>query len=120
MLCVALDGSGNLIKATNTDVIGVIWTPEGRKDPGDGTTAFKDIIGGKKYTVFCGVCEFVEAEVGTSPALAVGDLLYSTALGDVVTTGVAGDHYVGAMIADQAGTPGGSRLVIDIGRLPVA
>lgn len=116
MLCVALDASGNLVAAAATTAIGVIWTPEGRKDPADGTTTFKDVIGGKKYTVITGTAEFVEAEVGTSPALSAGDFVHAAAAGDVSTSGGAGAIHIGMVIADQASTPNGSRLVVDVGR----
>lgn len=114
MLCVTLDGSGELIVAAAATAIGVIWTREGRKDPGDGTTTFKNVIGGKKYTVFTGTVEFVEAEVGSSPALSVGDKVWAKANGDVGTSAVAGDRFIGWVVADREGN--GSRLVVDVGR----
>jgi len=117
MLCVALNAAGEIILATNNDVIGVIWTPEGRKTPATGS-AHKNVIGGRKYTVFSRA-EFVESEVGSSPTLTNGDLIYATALGDVLIVGMAvGDQFVGYVAADLNGT--GSRLVVDIGLLPAA
>ena len=100
MLCVALDASGQLIAATNNDVIGVIWTPEGRKSS---VAGYKNVIGGQ----------------GTSPALTTGDLIYATAAGDVLDTGMTtGDVFVGFVAADV--NDNGLRLVVDIGLLPAA
>jgi len=116
MLCVALDASGQLILATNNDVVGVIWTPEGRKVAADGS--HKDVIGDRKYTVFTRA-EFVEVDTAASPALTAGDKIYATASGDVLDTGMTtGDVFVGAVIADA--NDAGGRLLIDIGLLPAA
>jgi hypothetical protein len=116
MLCVALDASGQLILATNDDVVGVIWTPEGRKVAAD--DSHKDVIGDRKYTVFTRA-EFVEVDTAASPALTAGDKIYATANGDVLDTGMTtGDVFVGAVIADA--NDAGGRLLIDIGLLPAA
>ncbi len=117
MLCVALDASGQLIKATNDDVVGVIWTPEGRETPASGS-AHKNVIGDRKYTVFTRA-EFVEIDTAASPALSAGDLIYATTLGDVLDTGMAtGDVFVGMVVADA--NDAGGRLIVDIGLLPAA
>lgn len=114
MLCVQFDGSGDLIvSAAGDNCDGVIWTKEGRKDL---TVANPDneVIGGKKYTMFT-FCELVEAEVGSSPALSEGDVLYATADGEVLASAsaTAGDIYVGTVMA------GGSRLLINVNGRPV-
>lgn len=110
MLCVAFDASGNLIASSAGTGVGVIWTKEGRKS---GVTGDNEVIGGRKYTVFT-FAELVEAEIGSSPALSAGDPIYATALGDVTTTGVAGDIYIGQVLED------GSRLLINVNGQPVA
>ena len=110
MLCVDLDANGDLIVSSAGDnVIGVIWTKEGRKV----VTDDGDVIAGRKYTVFTN-CELVEAEIGASPALSEGDKIYATALGDVVTTGATGDVFIGTVLN------GGSRLAINVNGRPVA
>lgn len=116
MLCVALDASGQLIAANNDDVIGVIWTPEGRKTASD--DSHKDVIGDRKYTVFTRA-EFVEVDTAASPALTAGDLIYATASGDVLDTGMTtGDVFVGMVVADA--NDAGGRLIVDIDLLPPA
>lgn len=114
MLCVQFDASGNLIvSAAGDNCEGVIWTAEGRKTSVPVLAADKEVIGGRKYTVFKSA-EFVEAETASGPALAAGDVLYATAAGDVTTTPALGDIYVGTVFA------GGSRLLINVNGRPVA
>ena len=106
MLCVVLDGSGDLIVSSAGSGMGVIWTKEGRKS-GTVTNPDNEVIGGRKYTVFTNVLA-VEAEVGSSPALSEGDDVYATNGGDVTTSGATGDIYIGSVLA------GGSVLVINV------
>lgn len=110
MLCVAIDGNGELALSAAGTGDGVIWTKEGRKALADGTE--NEVIGGKKYTVFT-FAEFVEAEIGASPALSAGDRLYATASGDVTLTPAAGDIYIGHVDSS------GSRLVVNVNGQPV-
>lgn len=112
MLSVALDGNGDLIASGIADSIGVIWTPEGRHNFTATAATYKNVIGGKKYTVFQRA-EFVEANVGTSPALASGNKVYATTAGDVLTTGAVGARFLGFVSND-------GRLIIDVGLLPNA
>ena len=113
MLCVAFDANGELDLATKDDCDGLIWTPEGKKDPD--AANYKLAIGGRKYTMFKR-CELVEAEIGTSPALVEGDKVYAFEGGDVVTTDTAGQGniYIGQVVKN------GSRIVVDVnGKLPL-
>lgn len=112
MLCVQFDASGELVaSAAGDNCDGVIWTKEGRKPLSDGSE--NEVIGGKKYTVFT-FAEFVEAEIGSSPALSAGDALYATASGDVKASGTAaaGDIYIGTVLND------GSRLLVNVNGRP--
>lgn len=109
MLCVALNSSGELIAtASVSDCIGVIHTTEGRKVSDDGTT-YKQVKGGKKYTVIRRG-EFVEAGVGSSPALSEGDKVWAQASGDVDVTATPG---VGSIFIGWV-MKGGNRLVVDV------
>lgn len=112
MLCVDLDSSGELIVSSAGDnVVGVIWTLEGRKAD---VTDNNKVIAGRKYTVFT-FAELVEVTEGnTSPALSAGDKIYATALGDIVTTGAAGDVFIGSVLND------GDRLLVNVNGRPVA
>ena len=113
MLCVQFDANGDIVAAAAGDNCdGIIWTKEGRIEAtgvDDG-----DVIGGRKYTVFTN-CELVEAEIGSSPALAEGDAVYATASGDVTLSPSTGDIYIGTVLN------GGSRMIVNVnGRPPAA
>lgn len=110
MMCVTLDAAGTFVASTAGNCDGVIWTREGRMT---GVATNNEVIGLRKYTVFCRA-EFVEAEIGTSPALSAGDDLFATAAGDVTTSPATGDIYVGTVMV------GGSRLVINVMGRPVS
>lgn len=107
MYCVTVNASGLLVAAAIGDCIGVIKTDEGRKPDVAGN---KNIIGGRKYTVFSRA-ELVEADIG-SPALAAGDKVFVDTAGAVTTTGAVGARCLG-FIDDT-----GKRLVLDVGLLP--
>lgn len=113
MLAVTLDSSGEIVLASATDCMGVIWTPEGRRST-DAGTAEKQVIGGRKYTVFQ-QCELVEAGVGASPALSVGDEIWSEASGDVDVTATpgVGSIWIGQVLADGDGN--GERIYVNVG-----
>lgn len=102
LLCVALDGSGELVLSDGTDVAGVIWTREGKRKPD--ATNYKQVIGGKTYTVFH-TAEIVEMQTGASTPSA-GDALYGAAAGDVTTTPGAGAIFLGWIDAT------GERLIL--------
>lgn len=110
LLNVAFDASGDLVAAAATNVVGVIWTKEGRKPLSDGSD--NEVIGGRKYTVFT-YAELVEAETAATPALVAGDLLYGAAAATVTDTPGAGAIFVGAVLG------GGSRVLININGQPV-
>lgn len=113
MLTVTLDGSGELVVGTLVDVVGVIWTPEGRKATVGGVTE-KDVIGGRKYTVFTRAL-FADVDLDASPAIGVGDEVWATAAGDVLVTGEAtGAIWIGQRLADVNAVAG--MLLVDINR----
>ena len=110
MLCVQFDGSGDLILAVAGDnYSGVIKTNEGRKDLGLATD--KQVIGGRKYTVFTNA-EFTEVDVAASPSMSAGDVFYATAAGDIIIEASAaiGDQYVGTIV--------GGRFLVAVGARP--
>ena len=112
MLCVQFDGSGDLILAAAGDnFIGVIKTNEGRKDLGLATD--KEVIGGRKYTVFTNA-EFTEVDIAASPTMAAGAVFYATALGDLIIEASATllDRYVGTVV--------GGRFLVHVGARPSA
>ena len=104
MLCVDLNGSGEIIASELGTGMGVIYTKEGRKPLSDGTE--NKVIGGKKYTVLT-FAELVEAE-GSTPTLSAGDNLYAGASGIVDITPAVGDIYVGTVLK------GGSRIIVNV------
>lgn len=115
LLCVTVDTNGELVVGTATNCDGVIWTQEGRTLDTRYTTAaaVKNIIGGKMYTVFQDV-EIADAELAAaSPALTLGDRLFSTAAGDVVVAAV-GAVYIGVVMTNQQ-VPGGLKVVCRVG-----
>ena len=106
LLCVTFDGSGDIIVAAATTAMGIIWTPEGKKDK---TAAnYKDVVGGNVYTVFM-QCELDEAGTGTSPALSAGDNIFAAAAGDVTTAGAAGTKWIGMVLGS------GERAIVNVG-----
>lgn len=107
LLCVAFDGSGELVLSDGTDVAGVIWTRESKTNAD--IANFKQVVGGRVYTVFSRA-EFVEMEQGDNPG--AGTALYGAAAGDVGATGV-GLVFVG-WVDDS-----GSRLILAVNALPV-
>ena len=118
LLCVTFDTNGDLVLAAAATARGVIWTPEGRRDP---TVAnYKQVQGGKMYTVFTWAV-IQEMEDGTSPTMGLGDAVYAAASGDVVVTsgGVAGAGagamYIGQILNDET-VPGGTglRLILNV------
>lgn len=107
LLCVTVDGNGELVASAADDCDGVILTTEGKNDPDH--ASYNLVSGGRVYTVFRR-CEIVDIEDGASPALAAGDLVWAAAAGDVDTTGAAGATFVGYVVADARGP----RLVVDV------
>jgi len=108
MLCVQFDANGDLVVAAAGDNCdGIIWTKEGRRDVNNDNL----VIGARKYTVFTN-CELVEAEIGSSPALSEGDVIYATAAGDVTLSPATGDIYIGTVLN------GGSRIIVNVNGRP--
>lgn len=109
-LSVSLDANGELVVGTATDVDGFIVSSEGQDADASGN---KDVIGGRVYTVFF-QCEIVEASTFTAPTVSAGDTLWAEAAGDIVTTGSAGDIFIGTVLS------GGERVVINVNGKPVS
>jgi hypothetical protein len=100
-LNVSIDASGTLAVGTAADVAGFIVTSEGQDAD---AAANKDVIGGRVYTVFF-QCEIVEASTFTAPTVSAGD---------VGTTGVAGNIYMGTVLDS------GERVLINMHSRPVS
>ena len=118
LLCVDIDGNGELIvNAAVGTAKGVIYTPEGRKDPDQAN--FKEAIGGKVYTVLT-FGEIQEMAGATSPAFSAGDPVYAAANGDVTNASAAGAVYIGHIVPDDT-VPGGAglKLVLNVNGAPV-
>ncbi len=113
MLCVNLDAAGLLVASAADVAKGVIWTPEGKSDAG--VANFNVALAGSTMTVFINA-EFTGEFV--SPTLAVGDEVWSAALGDVVDAdpGIGG-QLIGFMAASAEGDP---RFVLNLGAISTA
>lgn len=115
LLCVEIDANGELILATGPDCAGVIDVTEGRGPQAVDLANFRQVIGGKFYTVFKrGVIQ----EIGDG-TVAAGDDLYadSGAAGNirVGAAGGAGDSYVGTVLPDPTVAGGGGlKLELDV------
>jgi hypothetical protein len=88
LLCVAVDGNGELVLSDGTDVAGVIWTPESRRESSTDLANFRQVIGGKVYTVFTWA-EIQELAAGDDPTFGAGDQVYGDAAG---AAAVGGEH----------------------------
>lgn len=116
-LCVTIDAAGDLIVASATNALGVIWVPEGRKDS---SKANYKQVQDRQYTVFRRAT-FQEAEIGSSPTLTSGNKVYAAAAGDVVAgdsmpTGAGvGAVFIGWVLPDPTVAGGaGLKLVLDV------
>lgn len=114
LLCVQVDTNGELVNAGAANCDGFIWTQEGRTLDVryNDAAAIKNIIGGKMYTVWQNV-EVAEIEIGTSPAITIGDRVFATAGGDVVVAAV-GAVYIGVCLTNE-NIPSGLKLVCRVG-----
>jgi len=114
LLCVQVDTNGELVVGDATHCDGVIWTQEGRTLDTRYTTAanIKLIISGKMYTVFQNV-EIADIEIGTSPAITLGDRVFAAAAGDVAVAAV-GAVYIGVCLTNE-NIPNGLKLVCRVG-----
>lgn len=114
LLCVEVDGNGELILATPTNCDGVIDVTEGKTDRALrnlGDTDFRSAVGGKRYTVIHNG-DIQEMADGT---LAAGDRIYADAAGDIRVgiAGGAGDVFVGIILEDET-VRGGDGLVLHV------
>lgn len=104
LICVDVDGNGQLVAAGAAAAKGVIWTPEGKSDPS--VANYNVALAGSVMTVFQRA-EFV-SDVWASPTLDDGDDVFSAAAGDVATTGT---QQIGIMVDSDEG---GDRLILMI------
>lgn len=115
LLCVEVDGSGELVLATGPDCDGVIDVTEGRRETATSLANFRQVKGGRVYTVLKRA-QIQEIGDGT---VAVGDRLYADS-GDpgnirVGASGGAGDSYVGVVLTDPTVRDGtGLYLELDV------
>lgn len=117
LLCVTFDANGDLIASAIGTAIGIIYTPEGRRDSTQAN--FKQVIGGKRYTVLT-FGEIQEMADSTSPVFSAGDPVYAAAAGDVTAASAAGAVYIGQILEDDT-VPGGAglRLVLNVHGRPL-
>ncbi len=105
LLNVTVDGGGELVAASGTNIDGVILTSEGQDAD---LAANKDVIGGRAYTVFR-FAELVEVATYVGVTLSAGDLVYADAAGDITITPATGDVFIGWVLL------GGERMVLQVG-----
>lgn len=110
LLCVQLDGSGELAVGSATAVDGVILTSEGKRDSTHAN--YKKVEGGRFYTVLR-FSEMVELDQWASPTVSAGDVLYAAASGDVTTTASDEAVVVGKVV--QGDGTSGMKFVLDLG-----
>lgn len=110
LLCVQLDGSGELVLGDADNCDGVIWVPEGRRSNYRVSEVDqKTVIGGRTYTVF-ERAEIAEMETGSDP-LSAGDRVYSAAAGAISTVDATG-VFLGTVIPNPV--TGGLLLVLRV------
>lgn len=120
LICVTLDGNGQLIVATATDIRGIILTSEGRRDTHRETAAEqRTVVAGYRYTVMRDG-EILDAALFDTP-FAAGDRVYATAGGNLNNGAgaIAGDLFVGDIIPREEDSTQ-LRLVVNIGGAAVA
>lgn len=118
LLCVTVDGNGELILSTPTNCDGVIDVTEGKSAKAADLATFRQAIGGKRYTVLR-QAQIQEMADGT---LAAGDRLYADDAGNVRVgqAGGAGDVFVGIILEDETVRSGdGLMLHLDINGAPI-
>lgn len=113
LLAVEFDANGELILATGPDCAGVIDTTEGRGPQATDLDNFRQVQGGKVYTV---LKRAAIQEIGDG-TVAAGDDLYAASAtpGDVRVgaAGGAGDSYIGTVLPDDT-VRGGSGLKLEL------
>lgn len=108
LLCVAVNGAGQLVLADTDSCDGVIYVPEGRTERFRVTEVERNtVIGGKTYTVFERAI-IAEMEAGEDP-LADGDRIFSAAAGGI---GTSAGIYLGVVVPNPI--TGGSRLILRV------
>lgn len=118
LLCVELDANGELVLATGPDCAGVIDVTEGRTSKAVDLANFRQVIGGKRYTVLqrAHVQEMAGSEDSGTTVLGAGDRLYadSGADGDVRigAAGGVGDSFIGYIVPDDTVRGGGGLVLI--------
>lgn len=112
LLCVEFDANGELILATGPDCAGVIDTTEGRGPQATDLANFRQVQGGKVYTV---LKRAVIQEIGDGTVGAGDDLYVGASAGDirVGAAGGAGDSYIGTVLPDDT-VPGGTGLKLEL------
>ncbi|KKM99053.1 hypothetical protein LCGC14_1151700 [marine sediment metagenome] len=110
-VCVSVNGSGELILSTAVLCDGVIDVTEGRRESATGLANFRQVIGGKRYTVI----KRGQAQEIADGTLAAGDRLYAVAAGDVRVGigGGVGAIFVGIVLEDPT-VRDGNGLYLDI------
>lgn len=114
LACVIIDSSGELIVSTAGNAQGVIWTPEGKSEPG--VANYNVALAGSVMTVL------VNAELtGTfdedtsADAILVGESIWSGAAGTIVNSvPAAPTQLIGFMAASASGDP---RVILNIGAI---
>lgn len=105
LVCVTVDGSGDLVLAGSGLAEGVIWTPEGKADTG--VANYNVAAAGAMMTVYV-IAEFV----GTG--LTVGNKIWSKAVGDVQTTATSAPIQQIGMVVNNDPAKGDERLFVNI------
>ena len=95
LICVDIDGNGELVAADEGSAFGIIDCTEGKKDP---TLAnFNVAQAGQPYTVM------VQAEITDADDLTPGQTLWAAASGDVATSAPATAQVIGKVVAKDNG-----------------
>lgn len=110
LVCVDLDGSGELVVSAAGVAKGIIWTPEGKSDTG--VANYNVALAGSVMTVL--VYGEIVGSIA-SPALVAGETIWSAAAGDVVdAVPVNPAQKVGFMLASSEGDP---RLIVAVAQI---
>lgn len=111
LLCVEVDANGELVAATGP-CDGVIDVTEGRRASATELANFREVIGGKRYTVL----QRAHIQEMDDGVLGAGDRLFvnATTAGDirVGAAGGVGDAYIGVVLPDDTVRGGAGLLLI--------
>lgn len=119
LLAVRIDASGEIVLSDGPNCDGVIDTTEGRSYKAQDLANFRQVIGGKRYTVLQRA-HIQDPEDGT---LALGNRLFASSAtpGDarIGAAGGAGDAYLGVVVPDETKKSGnGLLLVLEVNGAP--